>query len=130
MRLRAAVRCGFSDMEEAFRGCGWTGNCARRAYRVRAPFARRAADNLPMHADKHRNPEPVEEGLSTRSALRQAQGYGDEEPMAASASRAGTSPRSELPMKKPPARGPEERRGGKKWGSTGRSRWAPSSKKK
>src|SRR3546814_1080752 len=67
MRLRAAERCGFSDMEEAFRGCGWTGNCARRAYRVRAPFARRAADNLPMHADKHRNPEPVEEGLSTRS---------------------------------------------------------------
>src|SRR3546814_6780563 len=67
MRLRAAERCGFSDMEEAFRGCGWTGNCARRAYRVRAPFARRAADNLPMHADKHRNPEPVEEGLSTRN---------------------------------------------------------------
>src|SRR3546814_10103087 len=88
------------------------------------------ADNLPMHADKHRNPEPVEEGLSTRSALRQAQGYGDEEPMAASASRAGTRPRSELPMKKPPARSAtrrrsEERRVGKECVSTCRSRWSP-----
>src|SRR3546814_21191077 len=102
--LRAAERCGFSDMEEAFRGCGWTGHCARRAYRVRAPFARRAADNFPMHADTPRNPEPVDEGLSTRNALRQAQGYGDDEPLAASASRAGPQPRAEFPPKNHPPR--------------------------